>query len=136
MPELKLSPAESESFFFNALCNGLGTLKSYGLELCWKKEDYTNAKKGLQKKMESGAIPKEDICFEDVLMEILRIGKSLELFDHENGEKPQFISMSDVHERVSLAPFDHLSDMIEERDDAVTADVILQTVFYQEVIFG
>ena len=31
---------------------------------------------------------------------------------------------------------DHLMDAINENDDACTADVILQTVIYEDIIFG
>lgn len=33
-------------------------------------------------------------------------------------------------------PIDHLMDAINQEDDAITADVILQTVFYEDIIFG
>ena len=46
------------------------------------------------------------------------------------------ITINDVYERVQNTPFGHLLNMIEEDDDAETADVILQTVFYNEVVFG
>jgi hypothetical protein len=46
------------------------------------------------------------------------------------------ITINDVYERVQNTPLDHLLNMINEEDDADTADVILQTVFYNEVVFG
>ena len=44
--------------------------------------------------------------------------------------------MEQVHERVKLAPPHTLMEMHEEDDDANTADAILQTVFFGEIIFG
>jgi hypothetical protein len=41
-----------------------------------------------------------------------------------------------LHNKVQETPIEHLMDAINENDDAYTADVILQTVFYGEVIFG
>jgi hypothetical protein len=41
-----------------------------------------------------------------------------------------------VHERVSKTPVKHLLNAVNEDGDAVTADVILQTVFFEEVVFG
>jgi imidazole glycerol phosphate synthase subunit HisF len=45
-------------------------------------------------------------------------------------------TINDVYKRVQNTPLDHLLNMINEEDDAETADVILQTVFYNEVVFG
>ena len=47
-----------------------------------------------------------------------------------------FITINDVHAKVQTTDSRHLLDMINEQDDAITADVILQTVIYGEVIFG
>ena len=53
-------------------------------------------------------------------------------------ERPRLIGNkpTDVHERVQNTDTRHLLDAINEKDDADTADVILQSVFYGEVIFG
>jgi hypothetical protein len=129
--EIKLNSKESEEYFFSALCNGLGYVRGYGLELTCTDKDYNAAKSRLFKKN-----PKETICFEDVYMEILRGGKSIKMVDHESGEYTKTINLQDIHERVQKTPIRHLTDMIEENDDATTADVILQTVFFEDVIFG
>lgn len=135
--EIKLTKEEAEKYFYNALCNGLGYIQNgYGLELKYYQNDYIEARRSVQKKMDGGKIEKEEICYEDVLMEILRIGKKLKLVDRESGEKTRVVFLKDVHERVAQTPIDHLNDMIQENDDAITADVILQTVFYEDVIFG
>jgi hypothetical protein len=52
------------------------------------------------------------------------------------GEEDNIIILADVHERVANTELSHLVDMIEERDDAITSDVILQTTFLGEVIYG
>ena len=125
MTEIKLTPQQSEEHFYNALCNGLGYIQSYGLELEYSKSDYHSAK--LNTKYH---------CFEDVLMQILRDGNSLRLVDVEGGEDDAVITLADVHERVSNTPMDHLMNAINENDDAETADVILQTVFLKDIIYG
>jgi len=128
--EIKLTKEEAEQYFFNALCNGLGYVQSgYGIELTYTKGDYVKAKKSLQEKT-------KDACHEDVLLEILRTGGALKMVDHESGEDTKVITLADVHERVAKTPIRHLTDMINENDDATTADVIIQTVFYEDVIFG
>jgi hypothetical protein len=46
------------------------------------------------------------------------------------------ITLKDVHTKVAKTPLRHLMDAINENDDGDTADCIIQTVFYGEVIFG
>jgi len=130
--QIQLTPQESESMFHNALCNGLGYVDGYGLEFDFNKSDYESAKRNLRE-----AAPDSMICYEDVLMQILREGGELTMVDVEcDGEYTRSVSLADVHSRVQQAPAKFLMDMINEQDDAETADVILQTVFFEEIIFG
>jgi hypothetical protein len=133
--EIKLTPQESEEYFYNALCNGLGyTTSGYGLSLDYSDEDYENARRRLK-------VDRPDFfaCFEDVLMEMLRMGYSLIMVDEEGDgdeDSNSTITLKDVHERVCNTPVRHLMDMINENDDAETADVIIQQVFFNDIIFG
>jgi hypothetical protein len=129
--KITLTNKEAEDYFYNALCNAVGSgwIDGYGIELTFLAEDYASAKASLNQKGESP-------CYEDVLMEILRIGKPLKMVDHEGGMDDVSIYLQDVHEKVANTPTEHLMDMIKENDDAVTADVIIQSVFYNDVIFG
>ena len=109
-----------------------GYISGYGLVLEADEQDYKAASKKLKSEK-----PNEVICYEDVFLEVLRMGKPLSLIDEEgDGDNNSTISLSDVHERVSQTPISHLTNMITENDDAETADVIIQTVFYQDIIFG
>ena len=126
--KIQLTEEESEKIFHNSLCNG-HQIAHYGLQMDYSEEEYEKAKQRIQKKGDSA-------CLEDVWLEILRGGGTLTLVDEEEGEEPQTITLKDVHERVQEAPVRHLLDAINEQDDGDTADVILQTVFYQDVIFG
>ena len=70
-------------------------------------------------------------------MQILRDGGELSFIDDEcDGEYNKSIRLEDVHRMVQETPIEHLMDAINGDDDACTADVILQTVFYGEIIFG
>lgn len=126
--KIQLTTEESENIFLNSLCNG-HQIADYGLQLDYDKKEYDKAKERLKAKGESP-------CLEDVWMEILRGGGSLTLVDEEDGIEPSTITLKEVHERVQEAPVRHLLDAINEHDDGDTADVILQSVFYQDVIFG
>jgi hypothetical protein len=125
--EIKLNAKESEEYFYNALCNGRGCMNDYGLELEYDADEYKKSRKKLS----------EGVCFEDVLMQMLRDGYKLTINDIEcEGEYTRSIGIEEVHERVEKTPLRHLSNMINENDDAETADVILQTVFFEDIIFG
>jgi hypothetical protein len=69
-------------------------------------------------------------------MEILKGGGKLKLVDNEGGEDDAVITLQDVHVRVSKTQMNHLMNMINESDDAETADVILQTVFLNNIVYG
>lgn len=130
--KIVLEKEEAEELFHNSLCNGLGYMRGYGLEFEYSDADYEKAKTTLKKKT-----PNETICYEDVLMQILREGGELALIDIEcDGEYTSRIKLEDVHERVALTPIRHLMDAINQEDDADTADCMIQSVFFKDVIFG
>tara|TARA_R110002072_G_scaffold288371_1_gene454530 strand:- start:9075 stop:9452 length:378 start_codon:yes stop_codon:yes gene_type:complete len=124
--KITLTKEESEELFYNSICNGLDYISGYGIELDFTKSDY-------EKAISNG----KTSCYEDILMQILRDGNTLKIIDHEcDGEYNALITLENVHSRVQNTPTDHLMDAINENDDACTADVILQTVIYEDIIFG
>ena len=125
-----LEHQESENLFYDALCNGLNELSYYDLEIDYDKELYIEAKKILK-----ALTPEETICHEDILMQMLRSGKTIWVLDITDDERHP-ITLQLVHDRVVNTPIRHLMDAINERGDATTADCILQTVIYDEVIYG
>jgi hypothetical protein len=121
-----LTPEESEKLFFDAMCNGLGYIAGYGLSLKFNREEYKETKDKL-----------ENPCYEEVLMQMLRDGKTLKLKDMEtDDDDPASITLKDIHERMELVPLRHLTDALLEDDDAITADAILQTVFFKELVYA
>ena len=130
--KIQLTAQESETMFHNALCNGLDYMSRHGFNFDYKKSDYESAKRNLKE-----ANPSHTICYEDILMQILREGGELTMTDiHGDGEYTRSISLADVHNRVQEVPLDFLRAMINEEDDADTADVFLQIVFFEEIIFS
>jgi len=125
--KISLTHEESENYFFNSICNALNYVESgYELELTYDESDYKKAKSKL-----------ENPCYEDVLMKILKDGGILTMKD--NGCDDSYtssININDVHERVQNTNIRHLVNMINKNDDAVTGDVIIQQVFFNEIIFG
>jgi hypothetical protein len=130
--KIVLTPAEAEDIFYNSLCNAVGTgyMEGYGLRLQADRSQYKNSREHLERLG-------KDTCYEDVLMQILRDGGSLTFVDIEgDGDMTRSITMKEVHERVEKIPISNLCNIHEETDDAADADIVLQTVFYEEVIFG
>jgi hypothetical protein len=127
-----LDNEESEKFFHNALCNSMGEVCGYGLSFGYDGKEYKAAAKKL--KDES---PNSEICREDVWMQILKDGGSLYLIDDEDDdEEKHIVTLKDVHKKVSEVDVRHLTDMINENDDAYTGDAIIQTVFFGEIVYG
>ena len=127
---INLTHEESEAHFYNAICNGLGELRYYDLDLDYDAKEYKAAKQQLSDKQ-----PDNQACWEDVLMEMLRSGNTLWIIDSNDDERHP-ITLDLVHERVQQTPTRHLMNAINENDDATTADCIIQTVIYGEVIYG
>jgi len=125
---INLTNEKSEELFYNALC-GADVLASYGLSLKYEKGEYQEAKKLLSEKPNG-------ICREDVWMQILRSGGTLTIIDHEGDDEEHTITLKDVHERVQNTDLEYLVQAINDNGDGTTDDVILQTVFFNEVVFG
>lgn len=124
--KIQLTKEECLTHFHSALCNGLTMLPGYGLELQYSSKEYAASRKKFT-----------DPCFEDVLIQMLKDGYTLSILDIEgNGDQNKTINIQDVYSRLPKTPLNHLSDMINENDDAYTADAIIQTVFYGELIFA
>jgi len=127
-----LEKAEAETLFYDALCNGMGYISGYGLQLDYSVKDYTFAKAELQKEGKEGSI-----CREDVWMKILKMGSKLTFIDDENeGEYTRSITIEDVYENINLVDAQTILNVLNENSDAGHADIILQTVFYKKIIFG
>jgi hypothetical protein len=132
--EVKMTKEESEKMFHDALCNEGGCFASAGCELDWDEKEYKKAKASLQSKNKD-----ESICIEDVLLEILRIGGKLKVNDIEgDGENSKEITLKDVHERVQKSPMNCIMALSEDGDggDCWTAFAVLQTVFFEQEIYG
>lgn len=124
--KLTLTPKESEEYFYNSLCNSISEMNYHGLHLDYDDDEYKKSREKLTSP-----------CREDVWMEMLRDGYKLMLVDDEgDGEYTRSITLEDVHNKVQLTPLEHLTNMINENDDCETGDVIIQTVFYGDIIFG
>jgi hypothetical protein len=129
---LTLTEDKSEEMFYNSMCNGMHYMSGYGLVLDYDPIEYKKAKSTLAKNKAVNG----EICREDIWMQILRNGGTLTFVDEEGDDERHSITLKEVHERVQLADAQTILDMLNENDDAITADCILQTVFFKEIVFG
>lgn len=122
--EIKFSEQKSLELFKDALSNGLGYLRGYDIEEDYSKKEYQQAREKL-----------ETPCYEDVLIQILKDGGSINFVDYEeNGITT--IHLEDVINNMPKVPLKTLLEVLEERGDAISADVILQTIIFGKVIYG
>ncbi len=131
--KIQLTKDESENIFHTSLCNALGTgyMAGYGLELSYDRGQYKISRDHLEQ-----TSPNDSVCYEDVLMQILRDGGELTFIDQESDGDTHSITLKDVHKRVKDVNASVLINFQEENDDADDADAVLQTVFFNEIIFG
>lgn len=119
-------------FFYDALCNAVGNdyMDGYGLTLECDDNDFKAAKSTIK---QQGKWP----CLEDVWVQILKDGGELTMVDEEgDGDYTRSITLDTVYEKMPEVPTKYLLEMEEGHDDADTADVIVQTIFFGEIIFG
>lgn len=120
--QITLTQEESEQFFLTALCNLSYVCSGYDLTLVYDFDHYNKVKK-------------TGDCFEDVLLRILKDGGSLALLDNENDDVSS-VNLTDVHEWVQQIPAINIANFITENGDANDDDILIQTVFFKEVIYG
>jgi len=128
---MKMSEDFKKEIIFNSLCNGLGELSSYGLDLNFEDSDYKEAKKSHFEK--NGKIG--GACYEDILMEILTNGKQISFIDEES-EETHFFKLDSALKNLDNLPPQWILQLLNEEDDAVTADVVLQFCLFNEIVFG
>jgi len=127
--KIQLTKQEAEKYFYNALCNGLGYFESYGIELKYDEKEYKKATKTA--KAEDGG----KVCYEDVFMEMLKNGNTL-LAEDLNTNETYILTLESMYFQMNEVPVKTLMEMINERDDADTGDIILQVCFIGEHTYG
>jgi len=128
---IKMTEGFKREVLFNSLCNGLGQLYAYGLELIFNDDDYTEAKKSYYERTKkiSGA------CYEDILLEILTMGKHITFLDNETDEV-FYLTFDLAMQNLDKLEVERVIQLIDESDDGETADIVLQTCLFGEVVFG
>ena len=125
--KIQLRNKEAERFFHTALCNGLNYFESYDIELIYNEEEYKEAKKTAKAEDEG------TVCYEDILMQMLKNGNNLIA---QGYDETYILNLEKMYAQMNKVPANTLLEMINEEDDADTADIILQVCFIGEHIYG
>lgn len=125
--QITLTNEKAEEIFFNALCNGQHYLGDYGYSMNYNNKEFRKAVKDIEAQGIGG-------CLEDIWMQMLRNGDKLSLVNIDEEENFE-ITLQDVYTNMALVPTFHLMDMLNEKDDAITADAILQTIFFKDIVY-
>ena len=116
--------------------NFLSGVNSYSSYWCshWEAEsdfEYRNAKQRLTQRMSE-----DEICFEDVMAEVLLSGHSIILADEEEGEE-YTLTIENLKQAIGKALEDEtVSQHLVEDWDCEDCDSILQIALFGEVIYG
>jgi len=129
--EVRIQIADNDvpTLFRDCLCSG--SVGFGALRLEYGSAAYAEAKESLRQRK-----PDETLCWEDVITEMLRIGKTLTFIDVEDEEIIYLVNLETIRKNVAKIEVHHLNAMLNERDDGITHDSILQTLIMGEIIYG
>ena len=127
--EITITATQEEklNIVHTALCNGLSFMQGYDLEF-----DIIGDKEQARKNLKEKGV---NICVEDLMIEVIKLGGNLQVKDY-NDDEIHHLNLESIKENFDKIEAKHILDMNNEHDDAITADCILQTLIYGDVIFG
>ena len=132
--QLILTSKEVEKALYESLCNGLNCLQGSGLYLECKDADYDKAKAELTK-FGTRTSP----CFEDVLMQMLKMKLPLWFEDKVGNEKNAYLTLTKAKKhfknpKAMKVLIDTLSP--NGNSDAITAYNLLQYALFNELLYA
>lgn len=115
-------------------CNGaLSCFSDYGFVLDWVSSEYGKAKKDLGHE----GVGFGGVCYEDILVQIVRNGGELIFIDEEcEGDNTKKLNLGVLIDGLNNASLDKVFEIINGEDDATTGELVLQEILFGEVIFG
>lgn len=78
----------------------------------------------------------DDVCYEDVLIAIIKAGEVIKIYDEEGEEYVGELSLNKIEANWDSIRSEDILDIIKENDDADTADNILQCLTLGSIIYG
>lgn len=119
----------------SALCNGWNEMLHFGLECDYDGDDYAAARDTLI----AAGNTAEELCFEDILIQLVRNGKTITVSDIELGDEPEvvgYLSLANLNANWDKAPARILLAYINGEDDAWTAVDFMQVISMGEITRG
>lgn len=134
---VKVNASEDERLhiLYSALCNGWNEMLHFGLECDFDGDDYAAARDAL---IAAGKTA-EELCFEDMLIQLVRNGKAITVSDIELGYEPEivgYLSLATLNANWDKVPPRILLAYINEEDDAWTAVDFMQVICMGEITRG
>lgn len=128
---------DTKRILLDSFCNGgLSELKFCSISVDWTSDfNHTNYVKAKSLLIEMG---EENICYEDVMLQILINGDEIEFTDFENGETIR-LNLQTAHDNFNNLSEDEkiiLINVLNEDFDAYDCFSALQYALYQDVIYG
>ena len=129
--EVRFQISENEvlKLFRDCLCSG--SVGFGALRIDFRDEDYAAAKKVLKQQE-----PERTIYWESVIAEILNLGLILKFTDVEDEDNIFLVNKKSLQQNSSKIELQHLNQMLNGNDDAITHDSILQTLILGEIVYG
>lgn len=128
--KMYLEKEDCEEIFHRALCSGLTCLEKHGLGLIYEETEYKHVEDKLKGDSDKA------VWYEDILMEMLKSGYSITLYNAQGIEPDATITLDNVHNRASLAPAPILMDLLEGVEDEISSETLLQYVFLKKIIYS
>ena len=123
---------EKLKLVYDCLTTGLPTLAMCGFRLDYSHDEYKAAHDSLAERMD----PKY-ICIEDVQAEMLRRGNAITFVDTENdGEFTTALDLNKIESNWDKLPSRDVNDYMAEAWDSITAENMMQSLLFGEVVFG
>lgn len=113
----------------NILSGALTGCSYWCSDLDFEPDDYKEARKSLQDK------GKTNFCYEDVLVEMLEIGKSLYLDDAEDADEIYELTLEKLLNGIAMNCEKRPHDCDIDEGDDNTMDCIIQYALFDDVIF-
>ena len=127
---ITMSDEYKKEILFNSLCNGLDELGFYGLQLEIDEDIFNEAKESWKEKNKN-QLP----CYENIIFEMLEMKNIINVIDLENDERHYF-KLDLAIQYLDKLPTHCILQLLNEEDDVTTADIVLQTCLFGEVVFG
>jgi hypothetical protein len=127
----RLPREEFYAIVLDSLSDGFHLLNANDIKLEYSPQDYALAKQELMEENHD----KNVLCYEDVLMKMLKMGKTLSLRDLETDDVDEF-TLESMYDKSISVDARIIEEILNEEGDAITYDHFIQCCVYGELVYG